>query len=328
MTASPRVLFGMPAYNRPDALPRTLESLLSQTYRDFALFIIDDRPTPEVRGIVEMYQGLDSRITYELNPVRLGMIGNWRKAFTRGREIYPTVEYFAWVSDHDVWHPRWLEVLIGELDERPTVVMAYPQMQRMFPRERRAVTRLSDTVGITSRVARMRTAIADVTAGNGVYGLFRVAALAEAGVFRAVLMPDRQLLVELSLFGEFRHVPEILWYREVAGVFSTKRQRQMFFPGRTPLHTYLPPPLQHVGVLLWDLTVCGKGRPSFGRIAGAWWAACQLWYSIKREVLHDDAWWRSTFARWLPRRSARDVAASSTASAAPDSRVDVALEQK
>jgi glycosyltransferase involved in cell wall biosynthesis len=296
MSAPPRVLFGMPAYNRPDALPQTLESLLSQTYRDFAIVIVDDRPTPEVKAIVDRYAARDSRITYEANPVRLGMIGNWRRAHTRGREIHPTVEYFAWVSDHDIWHPRWLEVLIAELEEHPRVVMAYSQMQRVFANERRQVTRVSETVGMTSPIARLRTATADMTAGNAVYGLFRASTLAQAGVFRGVLMPDRQLLVELSLLGEFRHVPQILWYREVAGVFSLGRQRHMLFSGRVPLHTYLPPPLQHCGVLLWDLVVRGKGRPAFGRLAGAWYAACQLWYSTKREVLHDDAWWRSTLA--------------------------------
>jgi len=300
MNRPPRVLFGMPAYNRPDALPQTLESLLSQTCTDFAIVIVDDRPTPEVKAIVERYQALDSRITYEPNAARLGMIGNWHWAFARGREIQPTVEYFAWVSDHDMWHPRWLEVLIEELDEHPQAVMAYPQMQRVFPHERRPITRLSDTAGLGSRVARLRKAIADMTAGNAVYGLFRVDALARAGVFRGVLMPDRQLLVELSLFGEFRHVPQMLWYREVAGVFSLKRQRNMLFSRRVPLHTYLTPPLQHFGVLVWDLVVRGKGHPAFGRAEGAWYALCQLWYSIKREVLHDDAWWRSALARPRP----------------------------
>jgi glycosyltransferase involved in cell wall biosynthesis len=296
MSASPRVLFGMAAYHRPDALPQTLESLLSQTFTDLAVVIVDDRPTPEVRAIVERYAAIDSRVHYDPNPTRLGMIGNWRRAFTRGRERYPAVEYFAWVSDHDMWHPRWLEVLIAELDEHPQVVMAYPQMQRVFPRERRAITRLSDTAGLASPMLRLRRAIADMTAGNAVYGLFRVDALERAGVFRGVLMPDRQLLVELSLFGEFRHVPQILWYREVAGVFSLTRQRSMLFAGRVPLHTYLPPPVQHFAVLMWDLVVRGKGRPAFGRIAGAWYALCQLWYSTKREVMHDEAWWRSAFA--------------------------------
>ena len=40
---------------------------------------------------------------------------------------------------------------------------------------------------------------------------------------------DKQVLVELSLLGEFRHVAEVLWYREVAGSFSYRRQREMFF---------------------------------------------------------------------------------------------------
>jgi hypothetical protein len=303
MNAPPRVLFGMPAYDRPDALPRTLESLLSQTFKDFALVIVDDRPTPDVKAIVDRYAAVDKRIAYEPNPVRLGMIGNWHKAFTRGREKNPTIEYFAWVSDHDIWHPRWLEVLVAELDDRPRVVMAYPQMQRVFRRERRAITRLSDTAGMASPVARLRRAIAGMTAGNAVYGLFRVEALERAGVFRGVLMPDRQLLVELSLLGEFKHVPQMLWYREVAGVFSLPRQRSMLFSGRVPFRTFLPAPLQHFGVLVWDLVMRGKGRPAFGRATGAWYALCQLWYATRREVLHDEAWWRTALARRRPQRA-------------------------
>jgi glycosyltransferase involved in cell wall biosynthesis len=288
MSAGPRVVFGMPAYNRPDTLGRALESLISQTSGDLAIVIVDDSPSPEVSAIVKTYAELHPRITYEPNPVRLGMIGNWRKAFDRSREIYPDCEYFAWVSDHDFWHPRWLEVLSGVLDEHPQAVLAYPQLQRVFRTSRRSITRLSDTAGITSRADRLRAAVNRMTAGNCIYGLFRARALAQAGVFRPVLAPDRQLLVELSLLGEFRHVPEILWYREVAGAFSYERQRRMFFPTRIPLHTYLPANVQHFGVLLWDLCARGRGRPAFGRIAGAGYALAQLWHSTKRELRRDE----------------------------------------
>ena len=134
-----RAVFGMPAYNRPDMLACTLESLLSQTCRDFAIVITDDRPTPEVAAIVAAYVALGAPITYQPNPVRLGMIGNWRMAFARSRELHPESEYFAWVSDHDTWHPRWLETLMAALDVDPGVVMAYPQILRVFPRHRRRV---------------------------------------------------------------------------------------------------------------------------------------------------------------------------------------------
>src|SRR5688572_13507772 len=98
MTAGPRVVFGLAAYNRPNTLPCTLESLLSQTYRDLAVHIVDDAPSPAVRAIVDAYAAIDSRISYEANDARLGMVGNWHKAFRRARELYPRSEYFAWAS--------------------------------------------------------------------------------------------------------------------------------------------------------------------------------------------------------------------------------------
>ena len=236
-------------------------------------------------------------VTYYANPELLGMIGNWRKAFDRARELYPDSEFFAWVSDHDVWHPRWLEVLMAALDGRAQAVMAYPQMQRVFPTERRAITRLFDTTGLPGPAARLRAATSEMTAGNCIYGLFRTTALERAGVFRPVLMPDRQVLLALSLLGEFRHVPEVLWYREVAGVFSFSRQRRMFFPTRIPLHTYLPANVQHCALLVWDFAVRGRGRPAFGRVAGFGYAVLQIAYSVRRELVRHDAAWRVALRR-------------------------------
>jgi glycosyltransferase involved in cell wall biosynthesis len=288
----------MPAYNRPDTLAAVLECLLSQTCRDFVVLIVDDAPSKEVASIVETYAAIDARIRYEANSVRLGMIGNWRKAFDRAQALYPGSEYFAWVSDHDIWHPRWLEVLSRELDAHPEVVLAYPQMQRVFARDRRVISRLFDTATMASPSSRLRAASREMTAGNCIYGLFRTKALAQAGVFRPVLMPDRQVLVELSLLGRFRHVPEVLWYREVAGIFSFHRQRRMFFASHIPPHTYLPANLQHFGVLLWDLAIRGVGRPAIGRTAGSWYALQQLWHSTAREVMRNDAPWRQVLRAW------------------------------
>lgn len=299
MTADPRVVFGMAAYNRADSLARTLESLLSQTRDDFAIVIVDDRPSPEVKAIVDTYSRFQRRIVYEPNAARLGMIGNWRRAFIRSLEVFPGSKYFAWASDHDIWHPRWLEVLVPVLDEHPEVVLAYPQMMRVYTHTngRRRVNNAADTMGITKPEQRMRVATAQMTAGNGIYGLFRAGALARAGVFRPVLLPDRQLLVELSLLGQFKHVPEILWYREVAGVFSYGRQRRMLFAGRSPLYTYLPASLQHLGVLLWDFCVRGRGKPAIGRLTGVRYAVLQLWFALTRDLLRNDARWRTFFQR-------------------------------
>jgi glycosyltransferase involved in cell wall biosynthesis len=279
---TPRVVFGMPAFNRPDALTRTLESLLSQTCEDLAIVIVDDGSSAETRAIVESYAALDPRIIYEPNRVRLGMVANWRLAFHRGRALYPRSEYFAWVSDHDVWHPRWLETLAAVLDAEPRAVLAYPHCLRMYPHDRRLIHGTFDTAGVAAAGLRLKGTIVELAAGNAIYGLFRAAALAQAGVFRPVLLPDRQVLAQLSLLGEFRQVPDVLWYREASGPFGHARQRQMFFPGRAPLHTWLPPAVQHAALLLWDFGIRGLGHPACDRLSGARQAAALLWYSGTR----------------------------------------------
>ncbi len=290
---TPRMVFGMPAYGRVDALPQALESLLAQTRSDLAVVIVDDRPSPEVQAIVESYAAADARVHYEANPQRLGMTANWRHAFDRSRALFPESEYFAWASDHDVWHPRWLEVLSGVMDAQPHVVLAHPQVMRVYRKYRRRVN--ANLVSITgpSRRSRMVAAATTMTAGNAVYGLFRARAMERAGVFRPVLLPDRQLLVELALYGELVQIPEILWYREVAGGFSYDRQRRMLFAGRPPLHTRLPVNVQHAAVLGWDLAVCGRGRPEFGRIAGAGYAAAHLWETTLHALARGTAELRS-----------------------------------
>ena len=81
------------------------------------------------------------------------------------------------------------------------------------------------------------------------YGLFRVDALQAAGILRNVLLPDRLLVAELSLQGEFAQVERVLWHRRGAPRRSREGARQRArsepFPG-----SGLPWPVQHARALL------------------------------------------------------------------------------
>jgi glycosyltransferase involved in cell wall biosynthesis len=302
--SGPRVVLGLPAFNRPDTLARTLESLYSQTRRDFALVVVDDANSEETRAIVESFASEYPDLHYEANPRRLGMVANWRKVFERARALYPTAPYFAWVSDHDLWHARWLDELITVLDTHPEVVLVYPEHIRMLPERSEIVRKDFDTFGVTSRAARIGRSARRMLAGNMIYGVMRVAALEAAGVFRAVVTPDRQVLLALSLFGQVRHVPEVLWYREILRVFDIDRQREVFFPDGAPYYVYLPSQVQHFAVLFWDFAVLGKGRPHFGRLTGARCAVIQLWQSSLRTLTLPKSEWRLPGLRSTAPRSA------------------------
>src|SRR5688572_30052276 len=257
----PRVIIGATLFNHASHVGPAIESLLEQTFTDFALVLVDDCSTDGTADIARAYETRDARVAFTRNEARLGLTENARQAFHFARERHPEAEYFAWGSDHDLWHPRWLQHLVEALDTTPDVVAAYPMNRRIGPSgevlERRPWA--FDTVGISDRRKRMRYAIRQMRAGNMVYGLYRIGALQRAGVYRKVLIPDRLLFAELSLYGQFKQVPEVLWFRRWYGrVFSLDRQRASFFPDGRPIDAYAPWWLGHAWSLFRTLTIRGE----------------------------------------------------------------------
>jgi glycosyltransferase involved in cell wall biosynthesis len=267
----PRVIIGSLLFNHAEHVREAIESVLGQTFSDFALVLVDDVSSDATPDIAREYTGRDGRVSYERNAERLGMIENSRRVFEIARRRYPEAEYFAWTSDHDLWHPRWLQQLVDALDADREVVLAYPLNRRIDPGG--AVLKrkpwVFDTCGLSNRWKRFRTGIGRMRAGNMVYGLYRVEALARAGVYRRIVIPDRLLMAELSLYGQFKQVPEVLWFRRWYGrVFSLDRQRASFFPGRRPLYSYCPWWMAHSVSLVYTLTIRGAGRPELSRGTG------------------------------------------------------------
>jgi glycosyltransferase involved in cell wall biosynthesis len=269
----PRVIIGSPLFNHAKDFPEAIDSILNQTYTDFALVLVDDCSTDETPAIAQEYAALDSRVSYQRNTERLGLIANSHEAFNAARQRHPEAEYFAWASDHDLWHPRWLQQLVEAMDANPDVVLSYPLNRRIGAAGEVLKRRpwAFDTFGVTDRWVRMRRSIKDMSAGNMVYGLYRVSALERAGVYRHVLVPDRLLFTELALYGQFKQVPQVLWFRRWYGrIFSLGRQRVSFFPNGRPLYAYFPWWISHACSLFWTFTVRGHGRPQVSRLAGVW----------------------------------------------------------
>ena len=285
---TPRVVLGSPLFNKAREFREAVESVLAQTYSNFALILVDDGSTDETVAIAQEYVALDPRVTFVRNPERLGMIDNSHRTFELARERYPEAEYFAWVSDHDLWHPRWLESLVAALDGNSDAVLAYPRNRRISDTGEIVASKrpwVFHTAGVTSRRERLRMAIRGMSAGNMVYGLFRASALRRAGVYRHVLVPDRLLFTELALYGQFVQVPQVLWFRRSYGrLFSLGRQRRSFFVGRRPAYSYAPWWVSHGATLFWMLAVRGTGRPEIPRAAGALLAVECLARSVVQHV--------------------------------------------
>lgn len=276
----PNTVIGLPLYNGGDHVVEALESLLAQTYPDFALVIVDDCSTDRTFELVAEYATGDVRIHLTRNETRLGLIANWRRTFHLARELKPDLEYFAWASDHDIWHPRWLESVIAELDEDPEAVAAYPrtggisQSGEMLLRDQPSF----DTAEVGDARVRAELTWKAGAFGSRVYALFRARALERCGVFRFVYLPDRLLLVEMALQGRFREVPEVLlWRRRRTVPTSFERQRAASLAQRrAPLRFHLPWVYVHSLTLFSSLALHGRARPALSRRGGASFAARYL----------------------------------------------------
>jgi hypothetical protein len=254
MSAPARVVIGLPMYGDGRYLAEALDTLAAQTFAPVRLLLLDDGLDEPAAALARSLADRDERFTYRRNPRRLGLLGAWRAAFHGALELEPEAEYFAWASDHDAWHPRWLESLVDALDSDPGGVLAYP-MNWVIDADG-AVTRLHwrfDTAGMDDAVARFHAVNRRMTAGNMVYGLYRARDLAAAGVYRGIMLPDRMLMLELALRGRFVQHDEILWHRRTLVTATVARQRSVLFDGRPPAHARAPWWAVHGAVLAWRL---------------------------------------------------------------------------
>lgn len=108
----------IPTYNRCDKLKAAMESVLSQTYTNIELLIIDDGSTDNTREMVEEMQ--DSRIRYIRLPQNMGAAAarNEGVRFAKG-------EIIAFHDSDDIWLSEKLEKQMSYWKEHPEFSMIY-----------------------------------------------------------------------------------------------------------------------------------------------------------------------------------------------------------
>ncbi len=112
-----KVSIGLPVYNGEDFLKYALDSLLSQTFRDFELIISDNASTDNTPKICQEYVLRDKRIRYIRQNNNMGALWNFNFVLKESNK-----EYFIWVSSDDKLHPEFLQKNIDILEKNKNVV--------------------------------------------------------------------------------------------------------------------------------------------------------------------------------------------------------------
>lgn len=112
----PLVSVIIPAYNRGDVLSRTIESVLSQTFRDFELIIVDDGSTDNTKTVIYNLAKKDNRIKYIWQSNSGGASAPKNTGFKQS-----CGKYIAYLDHDDEWFAEKLEKQIKKFEEDPTL---------------------------------------------------------------------------------------------------------------------------------------------------------------------------------------------------------------
>ncbi|GAB2642943.1 hypothetical protein GCM10027035_41210 [Emticicia sediminis] len=107
---------GIPAY-KSRYLEECIKSVLSQTYTNFELIIVNDNSPEPIEEIVERF--LDDRILYSKNEYNIGaenVVDNWNKCSDKA-----TGDFFVLLGDDDLMMPNYLEEFLKLIDRYPTL---------------------------------------------------------------------------------------------------------------------------------------------------------------------------------------------------------------
>lgn len=232
---APRVTIGLPVLNGEAYLESTIDSILSQTFDDFELIIIDNGSTDRTREITTAAAERDARVAVHRREVTVGAHYNYNTVVPLARG-----EYFKWAAHDDLLKPKFLERCVEVLDKRPEVVLAHTWIgiidgEGRRVRERRSSHNYEDH----SPSVRFRKYIGDRNRSEPTFGLHRLSVLRETPLLGHFPGSDWVLLAELALRGRFHEVDEELFLNRDHASRSTKatidsRLRAAWFePGRS-----------------------------------------------------------------------------------------------
>ena len=110
MNASPKVSVIVPTYNRAERLEGTLRSIVSQTYQDFELIVVDDGSTDNTSKVIESFpsaQYLPLKKNSGVSKAR-----NIGLACAKG-------EFICFLDSDDLWNEEKLQI---QIQDRKSVV--------------------------------------------------------------------------------------------------------------------------------------------------------------------------------------------------------------
>lgn len=120
------VSVGIPTYNRPQGLRRTLEYLTNQSYQNLEIIVSDNAsPGDETARVVQDFMVRDPRIRYVRQPENIGAIPNFQFVLKEA-----SGEFFMWAADDDEWDPSFVDFCVKNIGDSGSIMTSFQVRNR------------------------------------------------------------------------------------------------------------------------------------------------------------------------------------------------------
>lgn len=190
----PKVSVIIPNYNHAQFLEKRIETVITQTYNDFDVIILDDCSTDDSRKIIDKFVSHSKISQFVYNNVNTGNpFAQWAKGIELASGKY------VWIAESDDWsEPTFLEEMMKLAEVYPDVDMLYCGTNIIFPDKVEVLAPASTQSYIYYEKAElMKSALMN---GTELYN-------GSAVIFKR--KPATQFLKELSTF--YKHGDYFLW---------------------------------------------------------------------------------------------------------------------
>ncbi len=198
--------------NGEATIAAAIESVLAQTWPALTLTVLDNASTDRTVAIARQYA---PQVRLRAARVDGGLLANCERAFACG-----DADFVLPKTADDLLAPGFVEQTMAVLLAHPACAMCHAgglvfsgqgEVQSVYPHAHRL-----HAVG-PDPLARARHVMAHYTSAPSFWGIYRRDAAARLARFRPTAGWDHAVLAELALYGEIRHVPDLLYLRRDPG---------------------------------------------------------------------------------------------------------------
>jgi len=119
----PKVSIVLPTYNGEKYLRESIDSIISQTFKDWELIIVNDCSTDSTPQIAEEYANRDSRIRVINNKINQKLPNSLNIGFREAKG-----KFFTWTSDDNMYLPEAIERMGRYLENNTDIYMVCSNM--------------------------------------------------------------------------------------------------------------------------------------------------------------------------------------------------------